>query len=100
MKESLFYVRCSTDGGKTFENVSYVCTNPLSAILIMRKKVQEKVSQLISAGLDVRAYQTSDSRWPDAWGYTNNGYTIEYGHEKKKIIYEVVDVEDLLSIEE
>ena len=100
MKESIFYVRCSTDGGETFENVSYACVNPLSAILIMRKKVQEKVSQLISAGLDVRAYQTSDSRWPDAWGYTNNGYTIEYGHEKKKIIYEVVESNGLSSIEE
>ena len=100
MKESLFYVRCSTDCGETFENVSYACPNPLSAILIMRRKVREKVSQLISAGLDVRAYQTSDSRWPDAWGYANNGYTIEYGHEKKKIIYEVVESNGLSSIEE
>ena len=100
MKESIFYVRCSTDGGETFENVSYACVNPLSAILIMRNKVREKVSQLISAGLDVRAYQTSDSRWPDAWGYANNGYTIEYGPQKEMIIYEVVDAEDLLSIEE
>ena len=95
MKESMFYVRCSTDGGETFDNVSYVCPDPLSAILIMRNKVREKVSQIISAGLDVRAYQTSDSRWPDAWGYANNGYTIEYGSCKEMIIYEVVDAEDL-----
>lgn len=95
MKESLFYVRCSTDGGETFDNVSRACPNPLSAILIMRNKVREKVSQLITAGLDVRAYQTNDSRWPDAWGYANNGYTIEYGSCKEEIIYEVVDAEDL-----
>ena len=95
MKESLFYVRCSTDGGKTFDNVSRACPNPFSAILIMRNLVRKYVSQLIYAGLDVRAYQTNDSRWPDAWGYTNNGYTIEYGHEKEKIIFEVVDIEDL-----
>ena len=95
MKESMFYVRCSTDGGETFDNVSYACINPLSAILKMRSKVREKVSQLISSGFDIRAYQTNDSRWPDAWGYANNGYTIEYGHEKEVIIYEVVDAEDL-----
>lgn len=100
MKESIFYVRCSTDGGKTFDKVSYVCQDPLSAILIMRNKVREKVSQLIYPGFDVRAYQTNDSRWPDAWGYANNGYTIEYGHEKKKIIYEVVESNGLSSIEE
>ena len=95
MKESIFYVRCSTDGGETFDNVSYACTEPLSAILIMRNKVREKVSQLIYSGFDVRAYQTNDSRWPDAWGFANNGYTIEYDHQKEKIIYEVVDAEDL-----
>ena len=95
MKESMFYVRCSTDGGETFDNVSYACPNPFSAILIMRNKVREKVSQLIYSGFDVRAYQTNDSRWPDAWGYANNGYTIEYGHQNEKIIYEVVDTEDL-----
>ena len=88
MKESLFYVRCSTDCGETFENVSYACPNPLSAIIAMRSKVREKVSQLIYSGFDVRAYQTNDSRWPDAWGFANNGYTIEYGHQKEMIIYE------------
>ena len=100
MKESLFYVRCSTDGGETFENVSYACVNPLSAMIIMRSKVRDMASKLINDNKDFSLYQTSDSRWPDAWGFANNGYTIEYGHEKKKIIYEVVDVEDLLSIEE
>lgn len=94
-KTGNFYVRCSTDGGETFENVSRACPNPLSAILIMRNQVRKYVSQLISSGLDVRAYQTNNSRWPDAWGYTNNGYTIEYGSCKEMIIYEVVDAEDL-----
>lgn len=94
-KTGNFYVRCSTDGGETFENVSRACPNPLSAMIIMRNQVREKMSQFISLGLDVRAYQTNDSRWPDAWGYTNNGYTIEYGHEKEKIIYEVVDADGL-----
>ena len=94
-KTGNFYVRCSTDGGETFENVSRACPNPLSAMIIMRNQVREKMSQFISLGLDVRAYQTNDSRWPDAWGYANNGYTITYGHEKEKIIYEVVDTEDL-----
>ena len=94
-KTGNFYVRRSTDGGETFENVSRACPNPLSAMTIMRNKVREKMPQLISLGQDVRAYQTNDSRWPDAWGYTNNGYTIEYGHEKEKIIYEVVDAEGL-----
>lgn len=94
-KTGNFYVRRSTDGGETFENVSYACPNPLSAIIAMRNKVREKVLQLIYSGFDVRVYQTSDSRWPDAWGYANNGYTIEYGHQKEMIIYEVVDAEDL-----
>lgn len=94
-KTGNFYVRCSTDGGETFRNLSRACPNPLSAMIIMRNQVREKMSQFISLGLDVRAYQTNDSSWPDAWGYTNNGYTIEYGHEKEKIIYEVVDTECL-----
>ena len=94
-KTGNFYVRCSTDGGETFENVSRACPNPLSAMIIMRSKVREKVSQLIYSGFDIRAYQTNDSRWPDAWGYANNGYTIEYGPQKEMIIYEVVDAEDL-----
>ena len=94
-KTGNFYVRCSTDGGETFENVSRACPNPLSAMIIMRNKVREKMSQFISLGLDVSVYQTNDSRWPDAWGYANNGYTIEYGHEKEKIIFEVVDAEGL-----
>lgn len=94
-KTGNFYVRRSTDGGETFENVSRACPNPLSAMIIMRNQVRKKMSQFISLGLDVRAYQTNDSRWPDAWGYANNGYTIEYGHEKEKIIYEVVDAKDL-----
>ena len=94
-KTGSFYVRRSIDGGKTFENVSRACPNPLSAIIAMRNKVREKMSQLISLCQDVSVYQTNDSRWPDAWGYANNGYTIEYGHEKEKIIYEVVDAEDL-----
>ena len=100
MKESLFYVRCSTDGGETFENVSRACPNPLSAMIIMRSKVRDMASKLINDNKDFSLYQTSDSRWPDAWGYANNGYTIEYGPQKEMIIYEVVDAEDLLSIEE
>lgn len=95
MKENRFCVRCSTDGGKTFENVSSAYPSPLLAMTTMRSKVREKMSQLISLDQDVRAYKTNDSRWPDAWGYANNGYTIEYGHEKEKIIYEVVDNEGL-----
>ena len=94
-KTGNFYVRRSTDGGETFENVSRACPNPLSAIIAMRIKVREKVSQLISLCQDVSVYQTNDSRWPDAWGYANNGYTITYGHEKEKIIFEVVDAEGL-----
>lgn len=94
-KTGNFYVRCSTDGGETFGNVSRACPNPLSAMIIMRSKVRDMASKLIYDNKDFSLCQTNDSRWPDAWGYANNGYTIEYGSEKEKIIYEVVDAEDL-----
>lgn len=93
MKESVFYVRCSIDGGETFENVSRACPNPLSAILVMRRKVKEMAQQLINDNKDFSLCQTNDSRWSDAWGYANNGYMFTCNCQKT--IFEVVDGDNL-----
>ena len=92
-KTGNFYVRRSTDGGETFENVSRACPNPLSAILVMRRKVKEMAQQLINDNKDFSLCQTNDSRWSDAWGYANNGYMFTCNCQKT--IFEVVDGDNL-----
>ena len=62
-------------------------------MLAMRRMVLETVSQLIDDNEDFSLCQTNDSRWPDAWGYANNGYMFTYNCQK--IMFEVVDTEYL-----
>lgn len=93
MKENRFYVRRSTDGGETFERISYYCSTPLAAILVMRRKVKEMAQRLINDNKDFSLCQTNDSRWSDAWGYANSGYMFTCNCQK--IIFEVVDGDNL-----
>lgn len=43
----------------------------------MEKSAFEDINMAMSNYLDVTISRTSDSRYPDAWGMTNNGILIK-----------------------
>lgn len=67
-----------------------VSSTPALAISQMWRFALADVRRELKDGAEVSITQTSDSRYPDAWGYANNGLLITSG--SKLIQWEVVEV--------
>lgn len=63
---------------------------PDKAIYKMLKLVKATIRKCFVEGTEFSAYPTSDERYPDAWGYANNGYCIKIG--KSTTQYEVIEI--------
>jgi hypothetical protein len=74
-KDRAFCAR-TTDGGKTFEFVSWINGEPLSVRGVMPTTVRISSTELVSAlrrRLDPRNGRGSEVCWVDAWGSKDNG---------------------------
>ena len=69
---------------------------PGKAIEKMLKAAKETIAECFNNGTEFSAFPTSDSRYPDAWGYANNGYCIK--RSKSKTQYEVKEITDKIQI--
>ena len=67
---------------------------PGKAIDKMLKAAKATIAECFNNGTEFSAFPTSDSRYPDAWGYANNGYCIKRG--KNITQYEVREIIDTL----
>ena len=65
---------------------------PKRAIERMLKEVKATLLECFKTGYEINTYPTSDSRYPDAWGYANNGYCIKSNCRISQ--FEVVEIED------
>lgn len=45
--------------------------------------------EIVNLGASVVAYATSNSKYPDAWGYANNG--IQYRTDRAIVQFEVIE---------
>lgn len=50
---------------------------PIKALTLMEKLAFNDINMAMSNYLEVTISRTSDSRYPDAWGMTNNGILIK-----------------------
>ena len=89
--KKIYHLR-RTEDGANFQIISRY-SDPLSAICAMRREVKRQAFRFVNELEDFNLYQTSDERWPDAWGYANNGYTFE--HNGRILRYEVVNIKEL-----
>lgn len=67
-------------------------STPDEAIEQMLQYAKSNVRWCFDNGYEFSAYPTSDSRYPDAWGYANNGYCIKTNGQTWQ--YEVTEIED------
>lgn len=67
---------------------------PGKAIDKMLKAAKATIAECFNNGTEFSAFPTSDSRYPDAWGYANNGYCIKRGENITQ--YEVREITDTL----
>lgn len=63
---------------------------PCNAIYKMLKLAKATIAECFREGLEFSAYPTSDERYPDAWGYANNGYCIRIGNSIRQ--YTVIEI--------
>lgn len=73
-----------------YQEIVSTHNTPDKAINIMLKAAKATISKCFVEGTEFSAYPTSDVRYPDAWGYANNGYCIKIG--KSTTQYEVIEI--------
>ena len=56
----------------------------------MLEAAKATIAECFGEGTEFSAYPTSDERYPDAWGYANNGYCIKRG--KSTMQYTVIEI--------
>lgn len=61
------------------------------AVDLMLKYSKATILECFVNGVEFSAFPTSDERYPDAWGYANNGYCIVMG--KSKTQYSVIEID-------
>lgn len=79
-----YKVTVNIDG---YQEVISIHNSPDKAIGKMLKAAKTTIAECFKDGTEFSAYPTSDERYPDAWGYANNGYCIKRG--KSTIQYAV-----------
>lgn len=79
-----YKVTVNIDG---YQEVISIHNRPDKAIDKMLKEAKSTIAECFKYGTEFSAYPTSDERYPDAWGYANNGYCIKRG--KSTIQYAV-----------
>lgn len=60
------------------------------AIFEMLKSAKRCIAECFNYGNEFSAFPTSDERYPDAWGFANNGYCIKIG--KSTTQYIVIEI--------
>lgn len=63
---------------------------PLKALCRMEKLAFADIQSAIGNYAEITVSRTSDSRYPDAWGMTNNGILIKVGAWQRQ--WEVIEV--------
>lgn len=61
------------------------------AVDLMLKYAKSTIVECFTNGVEFSAFPTSDERYPDAWGYANNGYCIKIG--KSITQYAVIEID-------
>ena len=72
MKKYALSVSCNG-----YKVIASVHNSPDAAIKRMYKLAKKRLMDYYNRGEAFAAYPTSDERYPDAWGYANNGYCID-----------------------
>ena len=75
-----------------YVEVISVHNTPKRAIERMLKEAKATLLEYFPAEHEITAYPTSNSRYPDAWGYANNGYCIECNCRTTQ--FEVTEIKD------
>lgn len=83
-----YYVIVNNDG---YQETISIHNTPNKAIDIMLKAAKATIVKCFREGSEFSAYPTSDERYPDAWGYANNGYCIKIG--KSTTQYAVIEID-------
>lgn len=73
-----------------YQETISIHNTPDKAIDIMLKAAKATIAECFKDGTEFSAYPTSDERYPDAWGYANNGYCIKRG--KSTMQYTVIEI--------
>ena len=73
-----------------YQETISIHNTPDKAIDIMLKAAKATIAECFGEGTEFSAYPTSDERYPDAWGYANNGYCIKRG--KSTTQYTVIEI--------
>lgn len=73
-----------------YQEIVSTHNTPDKAINIMLKAAKATIAECFNEGAEFTAFPTSDERYPDAWGYANNGYFIKRG--KSTIQYIVIEI--------
>ena len=73
-----------------YQEVISTHVTPDKAIDKMLKAAKAIITECFKEGTEFTAYPTSDERYPDAWGYANNGYCIKRG--KSTMQYTVIEI--------
>ena len=76
-----------------YQETISIHNTPDKAIDKMLKAAKATIAECFGEGTEFSAYPTSDERYPDAWGYANNGYCIKRG--KSTTQYAVIEMGDL-----
>ena len=76
-----------------YQEIMSTHVTPDKAIDNMLKAAKATIAECFKEGMEFSAFPTSDSRYPDAWGYANNGYCIKRG--KSTTQYTVIEMGDL-----
>lgn len=63
---------------------------PDKAIDKMLKAAKAIIMKCFHNGTEFSAFPTSDSRYPDAWGYANNGFCIKMDESTTQ--FEVIEI--------
>ena len=76
-----------------YQETISIHNTPDKAIDKMLEAAKATIAECFGEGTEFSAYPTSDERYPDAWGYANNGYCIKRG--KSTTQYAVIEMGDL-----
>lgn len=82
-----YQVKVNIDG---YKEIISIHKTPDKAIEKMLKAAKTTIAECFKDGTEFSAFPTSDERYPDAWGYANNGYCIRRGVSTTR--YEVTEI--------